>query len=122
VNYHDVAFGSDSVAYICGDSGVVLKSTVDVSGISENSNASNLNAFPNPASEQLYIELNSEVPATYTMRIFDITGTEVLSQQNIVVSGQRIIEVDNFSELANGVYFITVSNSSGTATSKVVKN
>jgi photosystem II stability/assembly factor-like uncharacterized protein len=122
VDYNDVAFGSDSVAYICGDSGVVLKSTVDVSGIPENSNVSNLNAFPNPASEQLYIELNSEVPTTYSMRIFDITGTEVLSQQNIVVSGQLIIRVDNFSELANGIYFITVTNSNGTATSKVVKN
>jgi len=122
VDYYDISFGSDSVAYICGDSGVVLKSTVDVSGISENNNVSNLNAYPNPASEQLYLELNSEVPTNYTIRIFDITGTEVRSSQNIVVIGKQIVQINNFSELANGVYFITVTNASGTATTKVVKN
>lgn len=122
VDYYDVSFGSDSVAYICGDSGVVLKSTVDVSGISENNYTSNLNAFPNPASEQLYLELNSEAPATFTIRILDITGKEVQSSQNTVAGGRQIVQVKNFSELANGVYFITVSNANGTATTKVVKN
>jgi photosystem II stability/assembly factor-like uncharacterized protein len=121
VDYHDVVFGSDSVAYICGDSGVVLKSTVDVSGIAEENSAVQMSAYPNPAHEQLFMELNTEVPATYIIRIVDVTGVEVYSTQYNASGGRQIVEIESFHELATGIYFVNISGEESSTTAKVVK-
>jgi photosystem II stability/assembly factor-like uncharacterized protein len=121
VDFYDIAFSSDSVAYICGDSGVVLKSTVDVSGITDVNPIVTMNAYPNPAHEELFIELNPEVATTYTISITDVTGAQVQTSQYNASSGNQIIQIAGFSELANGIYFIRISGESSTATAKVVK-
>lgn len=121
VDFYDIAFSTDSVAYICGDSGVVLKSTVDVSGITDVNSVVTMNAYPNPAHEELFIELNPEVATTYTIRITDVTGAQVQTSQYNASSGRQIIQIAGFSELANGIYFISISGENSTATAKVVK-
>lgn len=121
VDYYDLAFASDSVAYICGDSGVVLKSTVDVSGITDVNSVATMNAYPNPAHEELFIELNPDITTTYTIRITDVTGAQVQTSQYNASSGHQIVQIAGFSELANGIYFITISGENSTATAKVVK-
>lgn len=121
VDLYDIAFASDSIAYICGDSGVILKSAVDISGITEWNSNETLNAYPNPAQEQLFIEFNADVAGSYTISIVDVAGAEVQRTQFIGSGGRQVVPIAGFSELADGIYFINISDENSTATTKVVK-
>lgn len=77
----------------------------------ENFDAGNFVVFPNPVSDVLYIKGNKSVE----IKIYDVSGREVRSIQN-VVSG----EVD-FSEFQNGIYLIKLSDEKHSKTLKVLK-
>jgi hypothetical protein len=80
-----------------------------------------MSAYPNPAHEQLFMELNTEVPATYIIRIVDVTGVEVYSTQYNASGGRQIVEIESFHELATGIYFVNISGEESSTTAKVVK-
>jgi hypothetical protein len=54
---------------------------VTVVGVGELEGVTNLNVYPNPASEVLFIELDLEQPTTVGLFLSDVTGRIVASEQ-----------------------------------------
>jgi photosystem II stability/assembly factor-like uncharacterized protein len=84
-------------------------------GIHENAlSAQNINLYPNPASEQLNIELPSV--SAFSYQISDVLGKSVI---NGVVNGDSKAAI-NTSNLKSGIYFLTVQSEGQKATRKIV--
>ncbi|MCR5066105.1 MAG: choice-of-anchor J domain-containing protein [Bacteroidales bacterium] len=79
----------------------------NTSGI-DNMNSANVDFYPNPVNDKLYI---SEEVAK--VNVIDINGRTVISSENT-----RVVDMSN---LSNGVYFVRVITDNGTAVKKVVK-
>ena len=80
-------------------------------GLNENNNKSNIEIYPNPAKDNLYIDFNNEIKGNII--ITNQLG-QVVKKTNI--DGKEI--TINVEDLTSGVYFINVSNQR----MKVVKN
>jgi hypothetical protein len=80
---------------------------------SEINNDNNISLFPNPASDQITLNLGSQ--ETSTLKIYAINGA-LMSVQN-VVSGSTTVDVSSFE---SGVYFTEVSNSNETFRNKFI--
>ena len=80
-------------------------------------------AFPNPTSGQLKVELlkHSAVAGTYQVKVVDMMG-QVLSKTQVELSHGRGVTEFNLGEYANGFYFIVVEGGGERLTTKVMKN
>lgn len=76
---------------------------------------SKLNIYPNPASNQVTIELLTKEMAT--LEVYDISGkllfTEILNNKTNTV---------NIEKFSSGIYFFKVSSSEGISTNKIMKH
>ena len=76
---------------------------------------SKLNIYPNPASNQVTIELLSNEIST--LEIYDVSGkllfTQILKDQSNII---------NIEKLSAGIYFFKASSSEGISTNKIIKN
>ncbi|MBP5546958.1 MAG: Omp28-related outer membrane protein [Bacteroidales bacterium] len=68
--------------------------------------------YPNPATEMVYVTAES---AIRSYQMVDAMGRQVMSHENL---NADILEL-NVSELAAGIYFITITTDHGTATQRV---
>ena len=80
----------------------------------EDLNAAKFNLYPNPASDIIYLEFAQQ--DDFLLRVFDITGKVVLS--NDLYEEKTRIDI---SGLNDGLYFITVSTQSETFSSRFIK-
>ena len=84
----------------------------DMVGVNENE-ATMVNLYPNPASEQVSFVLDSDAQVS----VFDMTGRKV-SEMNVAAGNAQL----SVSELESGVYFLNFRYANGsTAVSKFVK-
>lgn len=74
-------------------------------GVDENSLANGVQLFPNPAQEQISVNLRSEAE-TLPLTIYDLGGKQVLTQE---VAGTGVTTL-SLSQLNSGVYFVNVNN------------
>ncbi|HBS87634.1 MAG: hypothetical protein A2W91_15330 [Bacteroidetes bacterium GWF2_38_335] len=79
--------------------------------------ALDLALYPNPASEQVTISLNSLENNTAEIDIFDISGKLLLSKQNDVIPGKNEYLLD-ISMLSDGIYLCKIKNSNLSKTLK----
>lgn len=79
--------------------------------------ASKLAVFPNPVNNVINIS-NAENILLNTVQIADLNGRIVKSTQLDGVSKAEI----NVSDIASGIYMMTISSDKGTTTKKIVKN
>jgi uncharacterized repeat protein (TIGR03803 family) len=84
-------------------------------GILNNSVDKNLNVFPNPAEDQLFIELNKNVKISF-IEIINLHGNNVKSQK--IDNEQTSIDL---SDLCGGVYILKLYTDKGFVTKKIVK-
>ena len=94
---------------LAGDTGSVT------TGISENSIASSINLFPNPAKNHLTIDLGSNNKKV-ELTIADITGKVIYTT---TANETNMIEV-NTSEFAAGIYIVRIQASGFVGTKKLV--
>ncbi|MGB1037606.1 MAG: T9SS type A sorting domain-containing protein [Bacteroidia bacterium] len=73
-----------------------------------------IQAYPNPANN--YVNINTEIKGNYTLNIYNITGSVVLTTEG---SNSESIRV-NTSELMNGNYFVEVIGDNQKAVTKIV--
>ncbi|HET6557225.1 MAG TPA: glycoside hydrolase family 44 protein [Prolixibacteraceae bacterium] len=86
---------------------VLLKSTV--TGSAELSNQEQeLQIFPNPVNDLLNIRLNSPAAAPTELRVLDLMGREI-KRSVLPFDGHSLLSLD-VSELAKGVYILSVKN------------
>jgi hypothetical protein len=77
-----------------------------------------VNMYPNPTTGLVYIDLIANSAASSTVELRDVTGKLITDYTLNQVSGRFEL---NVQALSNGVYFVTLSNSEATTTSKLVK-
>lgn len=83
-----------------------------------NTTADLLNIYPNPTSNQLFIDLGiTNVNSNNSISVVDMTGKEVIFENNVNLDGTYEI---NTSELSKGIYFLKVNNGSSVITKKFV--
>ncbi len=104
-------------AWIVGSGGKIYKGSPKPISVSENFLAA-MRLYPNPAKEQLNINLGTNNNDELNYRVIDITGKTLMT--GVLGAGSRnIIDV---SYLSQGVYFITISDKNGSVkTSKFNK-
>jgi len=91
--------------------GLVLKLNSDLLSVSE-FNENNIKIFPNPVSNNLFIDLNNE--QLLSAKIFDINGKIILTSNNNVI---------NLTKLDNGTYIIEITTiNNKTIRKKILKN
>lgn len=83
-------------------------------GVDENTLA-NLSVYPNPANDVVNVSVDALVS---NVAIVDLNGRTVKTAKFDGVSNASV----NVSDLASGVYMMTVSSDKGTSTKKIVKN
>lgn len=78
-------------------------------GINENTLVSSVNAYPNPSSETIAVELSVKEKANVTVSVSNMLG-QVIATQNMgaMNAGQKTTATFNTSALAAGVYLYTV--------------
>lgn len=125
--YPKLGHGTSSFRYVFFDDANPNDSTwvdvnfnvVNVNGVSINEvkKETKLKLFPNPASTELNIQLNSN-EENKKIEIIDLLGKKVFSQS---ISGNSFSKKINTTNLNPGVYFVSVtSNSKPVKTEKIV--
>lgn len=91
-------------------------------GVIENSLVNSIpQLFPNPVQSEVSLILNSKVSGTATVIVYDITGKQLLKQQEIISTGISTLTL-NASELKAGIYFSTIElNGTVISTQKIIK-
>lgn len=90
-------------------------------GLDENEMVSNLNAFPNPAVDNVTVGYALANASDIEISIVDLTGkTIAVLDQGTKDAGAHKLDV-NTSGFAAGVYYINVSHNEGVSTTKFVK-
>lgn len=87
--------------------------TRDVTGVNNvATNAGNINVYPNPATNQLYIAQNNASTGSNiaTAKIFNITGQLVINTTCTTTGGRAQIDIDN---LPQGTYMVLLQSTSG---------
>jgi hypothetical protein len=89
-------------------------------GISEIKTVDGVNLYPNPTSQEAFIEVNLNESANVAVMIYDMSGKVIANpfngQMNI---GKNIVKVDA-SEFTPGVYFTTIVSGNAKKTLKLV--
>jgi len=94
---------------------VKVKNTL---GINE-FNAYNVAVFPNPNTGKFSLTINSGKQSEVKIKVFDILGTLVFSEEDVMVFGKMTKSID-FSSLPKGIYHLKVEGDSGTSIVRIV--
>ena len=65
--------------------------------------------YPNPTSSEMTIDYQSENRGEVNIQILDLLGKVILQKHLSVEKGQTLIPI-NLSEVADGIYNITIEN------------
>jgi uncharacterized repeat protein (TIGR03803 family) len=90
------------------NAGTIYKLDYKTMEIKEDKNPETMSVFPNPATEILHVEFSQCIEKETILKITDVMGREVSSQQ--LNKLQTSVSVD-VSALAGGLYFISVADS-----------
>ncbi|MDD4991524.1 MAG: T9SS type A sorting domain-containing protein [Paludibacter sp.] len=82
----------------------------------QKANASSLTVYPNPASDELIINLPFEKKSAVSIKIVDVTGREVYSKEAVSVEKENI----NVSNLSNGIYLVVAKQGDVKLTQKLL--
>jgi len=97
---------------------VIFDNTSKV-GVNETKSIENINFYPNPASDLLYLELNDlSLNEDIELFIFDIQGKE---QKHLTIINSDISNSIDISSLPKGMYFVNVIVGVKNFTSKIIK-
>lgn len=93
-----------------------------LSGIDDRDNITSLLIYPNPVTENLYIQIFSYSSDLMKLQLIDLMGKVVSSfEVGSLVSGYNIIEFALPQDLAQGVYFVKIENGSLEYTRRILK-
>ena len=78
-------------------------------GVNEINSISQLNVFPNPAMQNIILQLDSEKNFEEEIKIYDITGNLIFSQAYYIIEGENEINV-NIANFSSGIYWVRLGN------------
>ena len=77
------------------------------------------NIYPNPANNQATVAFISDKEEAFTIRLIDITGRVILSENSTSVIGDNQYQM-NLSQVAKGIYMVILQNGNAVLQSKIV--
>lgn len=110
------AFGMKTPAFFSIDN----FTTVSTVGVHELESLSGITLFPNPATQNIFLNYESMSPQVLTITLSDITGKELWNDQLQTQAGKSRQEL-NIQALEAGVYFIEVGDGSRSKKIKFIK-
>lgn len=101
------------------DAGIPTLTCEGTDGLFDADKLENITIYPNP-SKGVFNVMNNGVADTYQIRVFDITGKQVVEEQVVLNNGgQYTIDLN---DATNGIYTVQFVSSNNTGTLRVVKN
>ena len=94
---------------------------VDNVGISDAAPVTELSVYPNPASEKLHVEFQMASTDDLKIRLVNITGQTVLSEEYPQFTGNFQEEL-SIGSLPSGIYFLEINSTTGSANKKIFIN
>jgi len=88
-------------------------------GIKEVANISGFNIYPNPVNDKSLVTFFSKENETFIVRVLDVMGKEVYSENIFVTSGINNIDFKT-KNISGGVYFFTLSDGKGISTKRII--
>lgn len=88
-------------------------------GVEEHNGLSNIVVYPNPATSNLNVELNSENEGQLNFRIVDMMG-RTISNESVENYGGSLHHTINVSNLAKGIYMLRIESEQGNSVKKFV--
>jgi PKD repeat protein len=86
---------------------------ITVAGIEENTLFSAVNVFPNPAADNVTVELTSAGATNVSLTVIDNSGKQVTANQTVVINeGKNTIELP-VAHLQNGWYYVSIIAENG---------
>lgn len=76
--------------------------------------------YPIPADDMIFIELQSEASQNNRMRLFDITGREVITAKSWDLHRGSNRMILSTSDLYTGIYFLQITDESGLSTTRSI--
>lgn len=89
-------------------------------GVEESGTFEYLNVFPNPANDNITVELQTKSTQSINIELMTITG-EIIISESSKASGKFTRSID-ISKLAQGIYFLKITNEIGIVNKKIVVN
>lgn len=89
--------------------------------VGEVANISNLDIYPNPATDVLHIKGDFTTPAATTIHVANMLGQNVITKE-IKANGTSLDETVSLAGLQNGIYMVSVTSNGSTAVKKVIVN
>jgi len=102
-----------------GDAIFVSKLSIpeqDLSSVGQTEQMTRISFFPNPAADQVTLEIHGMTATRFSLRLYTISGKRVIDMQVETQPGTNRLAL-NVSELPNGTYFAVLS-----AASRVLKS
>jgi hypothetical protein len=95
-------------------SNTVTSCDVGIGFFENNNSASGIKIYPNPAQENITIELPGQ--ETYNVTITDLAGRKIYESKN----RKGVINIDS-KEFSNGIYFVQATNDKHVFTGKIIR-
>lgn len=92
-----------------------------LTGIQDNSSNVAVSAFPNPTSSVVQLNFSSTTQETYTIQLTDIQGRIVSTVEFTPVEDGGTYAVD-FTNTADGIYFLRITSENSARTIKIIKD
>ncbi len=88
-------------------------------GIDNQSGISDITLYPNPSSNNIYIDLTSEEAGDIQFRIFDMTG-KLIQQETVSHNGGSLHYQTSVNDLAKGIYIMRIQTNKGESIRKFI--
>jgi hypothetical protein len=106
---------SVTTSNLCGTSGTrTLTVTMGCKVSGSTMPGTEISAYPNPVSNILNVDVNSEMSGTYTIELMDLSGRIVYTSTIHTIEGMNSNQLD-VSNYSKGMYLLSVKNSEGFA-------
>ncbi|MFI5221042.1 MAG: T9SS type A sorting domain-containing protein [Bacteroidia bacterium] len=92
-----------------------------VSVNSNNEMDESITVYPNPFTNTVFTKINSTTATSVVVELKDITGKMILSKQQIIDKGLTQIQLENWDELQQGIYFVLIKTETMSTKIKLIK-
>jgi len=103
---------------VCVSTDSAFCANYNYTGISETSLSNNILIYPNPADNQVYIDLGSNTPGNVTAMLFNAQGQLIKE----TLPGSTSVTTLNVQDLANGIYLLQAAIDNSIYQQKIIIN
>jgi hypothetical protein len=82
----------------------------------------NISIFPNPFNSVINLLFGNDTKGVVEISLYSITGKKLLFKQAEVVDNKVKLDIDQFHEIPNGIYFLVINSNANKMNYKVYKN